>query len=260
MDREILDACRDLTDAGEEGVLAVVVSATGSVPREAGAWMLVSARGTAGTVGGGALEKQVIDEAPAVLAAGEPQLLSFDLGQDLGMNCGGSVSVYLEPLLPAGRLVIFGGGHIGLALHNLAPQLGLQVVIVDERPEFSATDRFLGARTICALPAPAVQQLSIAGRDAVVVVTHQHRHDLAAVRAVIESRPGYLGMIGSRRKVKKTRAALEADGVAPDLLENLRAPVGLDLGGRTPGEIAVAIAAEIIALRSGRHIPAELSW
>ncbi len=260
MEREILEACRELTEAGETGVLAVVVSASGSVPREAGAWMLVSARGMTGTVGGGALEKRILDEAPGVLAAGVPQLFSFSLGQDLGMNCGGSVSVYLEPLLPAGRLVIFGGGHIGLALHRLSPLLGTRTVVVDERTEFSAAGRFPGARTICAMPAPAAEDLAIGGRDSVVVVTHQHCHDLDAVRAVIEARPGYLGMIGSRSKVKKTRDALLADGVPPELLGTLRAPVGLDLGGRTPGEIAVAIAAEIIALRSGRSIPAELSW
>jgi xanthine dehydrogenase accessory factor len=260
MDHEILEACRELTEAGGEGVLAVVVEAAGSVPREAGAWMLVAARGNTGTVGGGALEKRVVDLAPAVLSVGKPTLFHFDLGQDLGMNCGGSVAVYLEPLLPAGRLVIFGGGHIGLALHRLAPLLGLQAVIVDERPEYSAAGRFPGARTVCALPAPAAEQLAVTGRDSVVVLTHQHRHDLAAVRAVIEAGPAYLGMIGSRSKVQKTRAALLADGVPSDLLETLRAPVGLDLGGRTPGEIAVAIAAEIIALRSGRCIPTEISW
>ncbi len=260
MDREILEACRNLEEAGEEGVLAVVVSASGSVPREAGAWMLVSPHGVVGTVGGGALEKRILDEAPGVLAAGEPKLLSFSLGKDLGMNCGGSASVYLEPLLPAGRLVVFGGGHIGLALHRISPLLGIQAVIVDERAEFSAADRFPGSRTICAMPAEAAGQLAIGPRDSVVVVTHQHRHDLDAVRAVIQTRPGYLGMIGSRAKVKKTRDALLADGVPPELLDILRAPVGLDLGGRTPGEIAVAIAAEIIALRSGRRIPAELSW
>lgn len=260
MDREILDACRELAAAGEEGVLAVVVAAAGSVPRGAGSWMLASSRGTVGTVGGGALEKRVLDDVPAVLASGEPRLLSFELGRDLGMNCGGSVTVYLEPLLPAGRLVIFGGGHIGLALHRLAPLLGLQPVIVDERAEYSAAGRFPGARTLCATPGSAAGQLAVGERDAVVVVTHQHRHDLEAVRAVIEARPAYLGMIGSRGKVRKTREALLADGVREELLRRLRAPVGLDLGGRTPGEIAVAIAAEIIALRSGRSIPMELSW
>jgi len=260
MNREILDACLALMEAGEEGVLAVVVEANGSVPREAGAWMLVTSRGLVGTVGGGALEKRVLDEAPDVLASGEPKLLTFNLGKDLGMSCGGSASVYLEPVLPAGRLVIFGGGHIGLALHRLAPMLGLQAVVVDERPEFSDAGRFPGARTVCALPIPAAGELRVGAEDAVVVVTHQHRHDLAAVRAVIASKPWYLGMIGSRSKVKKTHKTLLAEGVSSELLERLRAPVGLDLGGRTPGEIAVAIAAEIIALRSGRTIPAELSF
>lgn len=260
MDREILDACRDLDEAGEEGMLAVVVSTTGSVPRETGAWMLVAARGNVGTVGGGALEKRVLDLAPVLLASGEPKLFHFNLNKDLGMNCGGNVTLYLEPLLPAARLVIFGGGHIGKALHGLAPLLGLQAVIVDERPEFSAADRFPGARTVCDLPAAAAEALAVGRRDAVVVVTHQHRHDLDAVRAVIECRPAYLGMIGSRGKVRKTRDALLADGVPPERLETLRAPVGLDLGGRSPGEIAVAIAAEIIALRSGRTIPKDVSW
>jgi len=260
MDREILDACRELTEAGEEGVLAIVVESAGSVPRGAGAWMLVAVGGGVGTVGGGALEKRVIDEAPAVLAAGKPRLVTWRLGDDLGMNCGGNVSVYLEPLLGEGRLVIFGGGHIGKALHRLAPLLGLRVVIVDERAEFSGAERFPGARTVCALPAVAAEELAVGPRDAVLVVTHQHRHDLEAVRAVIEYRPAYLGMIGSRGKVRKTRDALLADGVTPELLETLRAPVGLDLGGRSPGEIAVAIAAEIIALRSGRTIPKGLSW
>lgn len=260
MDREILDACRDLDDAGEAGVLAVVVQAAGSVPRGAGAWMLVAPRGTVGTVGGGALEKRVIDEAPDVLAEGRPRLVTWHLGDDLEMNCGGSVSVYLEPRQPEGRLVIFGGGHIGKALHRLAPMLGLRAAIVDERPEFSAAARFPGARTVCDLPAAAAETLAVGRRDAVVVVTHQHRHDLDAVRAVIGRDPSYLGMIGSRSKVRKTREALEADGVSAERLAALRAPVGLDLGGRTPGEIAVAIAAEIIALRSGRTVPGDLSW
>lgn len=260
MDADFLRILREAVDNNETVVLVTVVEARGSTPREAGAKMLIFQDGrTFGTVGGGAIEKRVMEGAHKLFKEGGTRLIHCKLKEDLNMKCGGEVSVYLEKISGARRLVIFGGGHIGQALYTLSPLLGMTPVIVDERPEFCNPTRFPRAELLPLPPKDAVGRLNLDSRDHVVIVTHRHENDLESLRLVVGLPVGYLGMIGSRKKVAGTIETLRSEGTADEHLRRVRAPIGLNLGGRTPGEIAVAIAAEIIALSRGRKRD-ELEW
>ena len=260
MDREFMRALEEALEKNRCAVMATVVEAKGSVPREAGAKMLVFLDGgTFGTVGGGAIEKRVIDEARKMMGEEGTRFLSLNLKQDLGMECGGEAKVYLESIRAAQRLVVFGGGHIGHALYALAPLMGMIPVIIDERAEFCNADRFPQAELHCKKPAKAMERLSLSPRDHVVIVTHRHVHDFECLKLVLSVDPAYVGMIGSRRKVAGTLDKLKAEGVPGEKIEQVHAPIGLNLGGRTPGEIAIAIAAEIIAVAHGKR-PDGFAW
>ena len=249
----MIRALWETVEQGRGAVLALVVGTQGSVPRKAGAKMLVHPDGTIqGTIGGGRLERRIIEEALRLLKGeGGARLLAFDLEKDLDMACGGSTKIYLEALSRMRRLVLFGGGHIGHALYTLWPLLGMTPVVVDERPEFCNETRFPAADLHPVLPGEAVERLGLGERDHVVIATHRHLRDLECLRRVIEHPVGYVGMIGSRKKAAATLDGLHSEGVAKDRLQRVHTPIGLNLGGRSPGEIAVAIAAEIIAVGHG---------
>ena len=268
--REIADAL----EHGIKGAWAVITDAGGSTPREPGSKMLIFEDGsTKGTIGGGSLEHETIKKALEIIVEdGKAVAITYNLKEDIGMECGGSVTVYVEPFSSLPRLLIFGGGHVGSALYSLCPLLGLSPVIVDDRPEFCTAEKFPGAKTICALPAQALNSegtgkplLTLNEEDFAVVMTYKHAHDFEAVAAVLAQGDGhnlpvrYLGVIGSRKKVAKLKENLKEKGFIDELIAKLNTPVGLNLGGRSPGEIAVSIAAEMIAVRYGKNKD-ELGW
>jgi xanthine dehydrogenase accessory factor len=239
--------------SGSGGVVATVVSAGGSTPRGAGAKMIVYPDGrTLGTVGGGAVEADVIAKARALVDSSEPELLSFDLGGDVGMACGGEMSVFLEPIAGAPRVAVIGGGHVGQAVAAVARQAGFRVTVVDDRREVVSVERFPTAdRRLVGGVELLAGDLPIDESSFVVIVTRGHRYDKEWLRGVIALRPGYLGMIGSAEKVRRTFEELEREGVPKSALEDIHAPIGIDIGAETPDEIAVSVVAEIIAVRHG---------
>ncbi len=251
MSIRILESAIDRARQGEPVALVTVVESSGSVPGKTGFRMLVTPTATDGTVGGGALEKEAIREARELLAGrGSARTVRIKVS-DIDMQCGGEVVLLIEPLAAACPAWIFGGGHIAQALAPLAVAAGFGVTVVDHRPEFADPPRFGGrARTICGDYAEAARRIP-AGAF-VVIVTHGHSHDTEVLleAARIEPRLPYIGMIGSRHKVAETRRRLAEAGVDPG--PNLYTPVGLDLGGDTPGEIAVAIVSEMLGVRHGR--------
>ncbi|MFH2001013.1 MAG: XdhC family protein [Planctomycetota bacterium] len=257
MNMEFLTRLAEAIASGRGVVMATVVEVKGSGPREAGARMLVFGDGSiAGTVGGGAIEKRVVEEAENLLNTGkegETRFFSFNLKEDLGMECGGETKVFLEAVKSLKRLVIFGGGHIGKALYDLSPLLGMAPVMVDARAEFCSTERFPHAERFACTPEQAAEKLCLGARDHVVIVTHRHLNDYDCLRLVVEYPVAYIGMIGSRQKVSKTLKRLRDDGVPAETIKRVCAPVGLNLGGRSPGEIAISIAAEIISIAQGKE-------
>jgi xanthine dehydrogenase accessory factor len=247
MTMEMLRETLERLGNGEDVVLVTVVAVAGSVPPRVGFRMAVAAGDATGTVGGGALEAEAIRAARALLAGGGPARLERIDVATLGMTCGGEVTMFLEPFRSAPRLWIFGGGHIGRALVPMAAAAGFSVTVADNRPEYADPTRFPeAARAVCA---PYEESVGMVPAGAfVVILTHGHAHDEEVLAAMtrMEPRLPYVGMIGSSRKIAQALAGIRATGVDPG--PDVYAPIGLDLGGDTPGEIAVAIAAQLLGV------------
>jgi xanthine dehydrogenase accessory factor len=266
-DGELYRKMAALSDAGDSFVLVTIVDAQGSTPRKTGAKMLVLSDGTTlGTVGGGKIEHQATQDAVEALREGTSRLVPYGLRSEgehaLGMACGGEASVFLEVHIPVRTLVIVGAGHIAQKLCPMARLLDFRVVVVDDRPDFAVAERLPDAEAvILGDPAETASLVTIDRWTAAVIVTHGHVHDEAALASVLGTEAAFIGMIGSRAKVRAVFAHLEAGGVSRDALARVHSPVGLDLGGETPGEISLSIMAQIVALSHGRggdHLPGVL--
>jgi xanthine dehydrogenase accessory factor len=252
---DLLDDLATLRQGGGRAVLATVVAAQGSTPRKAGARLLVLADGTLrGTVGGGAVERHVIDLAQALLPGGEATLVTIDLTVDLGMACGGRMTVFLEPVGDAAPLLLFGAGHIGLEVCDLASRCGFAVTVVDARDALRTPERFpRAARLRADADAAGMAALLGAGRadeTYVIIATHAHGLDRDLAAAALPLGPRYLGVIGSQRKSATLREHLRTQGADAAAVARLRCPMGLPIGGQTPVEIALSIVAELVAERS----------
>jgi xanthine dehydrogenase accessory factor len=205
----------------------------------------------------------VLEEARAMFAAGAPgaagaddarrgRLLALNLTADLGMCCGGFVKVFLERVTMPARLVVLGAGHIARPLVELAARVGFVVTVVDEREAWARAERFPDAKAVvCDDAEAAVGELALDTDTAVVVVTHSHPLDQALVRALTGSRAGFFGLVGSENKRRRFVARLVAQGVDEDKLALLRSPLGVNIGAKTPEEIALSIVAELVAWRRG---------
>ncbi|MEW5849511.1 MAG: xanthine dehydrogenase accessory protein XdhC [Myxococcota bacterium] len=247
-----------LERSGGRGVLVTVVDARGSTPRKAGARMLVLEDGTAeGTVGGGAVEHQAMQSAKEVLKAGEPRFVEVHLGQELGMCCGGTMRLYLEPLGVAVPFILLGGGHVAKACAAILPSVGFAVHVADGRDGFATEARFpLAATRLDGLDHEDLEKLPFGPNAFVLVTTHDHQLDQKLVEMCLRRPARWLGMIGSRRKALKTRERCLHKGFTSEELARLRSPVGLDLGAETPEEIAISIVSEVLHLRRRGEAPA----
>jgi len=253
-DIDIYEEIIRIKKEGEEAALATVISAGGSTPREEGAKMLVRADGSIlGTIGGGGLEARIMKESAEVIRTGEPRHLSFRLTEkeELGALCGGDVEVFIEPIVSAPTLYIFGGGHIGLPLAKMAKLVGFRIVIIDDRPEFANPERFPEAQlTLVEDYSLAVfSKLKIDKSSYIVIVTHGHKGDEAVLEEALATKARYIGMIGSRAKVKTVFSHLLAKGISQELLDKVHSPIGLAIHAETPEEIAASILAEIVKVR-----------
>jgi xanthine dehydrogenase accessory factor len=253
----VLAAAADALRRGEHVALITVVRANGSTPQRAGAKMLVFADGrTIGTIGGGCYESDAFWKAREALASGRPALLHYDLNDDFaeenGLVCGGQMDVHIDPLEPTPHLYILGAGHVGWHLARLAGDADFRIHVIDDREKFANLERFPGAHEIIAEPIPTwLDRTELPASAFVVVVTRGHRHDLDAMRALAPRSLKYVGLIGSRAKVRRIYDILLSEGLPIDCLDRVRSPIGLDIGAVTPAEIAVSILAELIAVRRG---------
>ena len=235
--------------------LATIISVRGSIPSFQSAKMLVRDDGSIlGTIGGGCVEAEVWQAARQVIETERPQTLSFDLNHDpkydTGLVCGGTLEIYIEPVLPVPHLYLFGGGHVALYVYKVARVAGFDVTVIDDREEYANRERFPEARDVYAEDFERVcAQLAPVADDYIVISTRGHKGDMRVLRWAAEQPVRYLGMIGSERKWLAIAKELEAEGIATEKLERVHSPVGLDIGAVTPEEIAVSIVAEMIAAR-----------
>ncbi|MBS1149527.1 MAG: Xanthine and dehydrogenase maturation factor, XdhC/CoxF family [Myxococcaceae bacterium] len=244
-----------LTEEGRPFVLATVIDTQGSTPQKPGSKMLVLEGGeTRGTVGGGAIEKQIVDAAAALLAEPEAQtrLIETHLTHDLGMCCGGKMRVFLEKHGAAARLFVFGAGHVARELANLAQHVGFKVEVIDERPEWAQPARFTDVKLTVRHPAEVARELPGGPDCFFCITTHDHPLDQACLEALLRKPAAYLGVIGSRRKAERFKLRLRAAGFTEAELEQVKSPMGVPIHALTPAEIAVSVVGELISARRAR--------
>jgi xanthine dehydrogenase accessory factor len=258
MNQEVFAAVAGALDRGEPAALVTIVSTTGSTPQRVGAKMLVFGDGRqVGTIGGGCYENDAFWKAREAITNRRPQLVHYELdddfAQETGLICGGQMSVYIEPIEPSPELYVVGAGHVGYHLANLAHEVGFRVHVVDDREKFANRERFPNAVEVLADDIPAwIERTPLPPHAYVVIVTRGHNNDLDALRALAPRDLRYLGLIGSRAKVARIYDQLVADNIPPNVLKQVHAPIGLDIGAVTPQEIAVSILAELIAVKHGK--------
>ena len=266
MNREVFAAVNDALERGEPAALVTIVSTTGSTPQRVGAKMVVFQDGrTVGTIGGGCYENDAFWKAREAINTRRPELihyeLSDDFAQETGLICGGQMDVYIEPIEPSPELYVIGAGHVGYHLARLAAEVGFRVHVVDDREKFANAERFPSAAEVVVDDIPSwIDRANLPSHAYAVIVTRGHTNDLEALRVLAPRQLRYLGLIGSRAKVARIYDALAADGMAPQALERVHAPIGLDIGAVTPQEIAVSILAELIAVKHGKEHAAALKW
>ncbi len=252
---DVLRRCLELLEGGRSLVQVTVLQASRGTPGKAGFKMLVAEDGSLhGTVGGGALERTAVEQARDVLASRENRLLELDLAS-IGMKCGGKVTLVLEYLAATRSFALFGGGHVNQALLPILESLGFRVTVFDSRPEILPALEKPGRTVVIgdyARLEGASQQL--AGTELCFIATHGHEHDFEVLRQLLQRSQSYryLGLIGSRGKVRATLKRLRELGIEPP--DCLYAPVGIPLGGDSAAEIAVSIAAEVVAVLHGSPV------
>ena len=255
---DVYEAVAEALKRGEPAALVTIIRAQGSTPQRVGAKMLVFPDGrTVGTIGGGCYENEAFWKARAAIETRQPTIekyeLADDIAEDSGLICGGQMEVYIEPLEPAPDLYLVGAGHVSYHLARAAHEVGFKLHIIDDREKFANSERFPHAEEIVVDSIPEwLTRTKLPAHAFAVILTRGHRHDLDAMRALAPKPIRYLGLIGSRAKVIRLSEALVAEGIAPDQLQRVHSPVGLDLGAITPQEIAVSILAEMIGVRYGK--------
>jgi xanthine dehydrogenase accessory factor len=337
--KKLLSSVLQWLNKGENVALATIIADSGSTPRGSGARMAVISDGSfAGTIGGGALEYRVQQMALDALARGESKSKSFCLApndkEDLGMVCGGDVTVYIqyissgdekarslfefavelfsqnidswivtditdetgwrmgiyaqgaenkntlpdlaqnkelfinkavqieisgrkyysEPLTRAGKVYVFGGGHIAQELVPLLSHLDFRCVLFDSLEKFANRELFPCAESVIIGDFNNISAgVSVTEKDYVVIVTRGHRSDSAVQAQAMKLKPHYIGVIGSRKKIETVAKKLLEQGFSQDEINSVHTPIGIDIKGDTPAEIAVSIAAELILVRANRY-------
>ena len=250
----IYQALAEIEKNNETAALCTVVTSQGSTPRHVGSKMLVYSDGRfIGTIGGGDMEHRVLDEAMIAMVEGQAQMIKYSMVDpsrgDVGV-CGGTVEVFVEPILPAPLVVVVGAGHVGKAVVHLAKWLGFRVAVSDDREEFCTPEAVPGADAYYPVPIEKLTEaFKVNRRTFFVLTTRGSNVDSVGLPSLLDSPAAYIGVIGSKRRWATTVKALKEKGVDAEKIARVHSPMGLELNAETPEEIAVSIMAEILMLR-----------
>jgi xanthine dehydrogenase accessory factor len=265
MNQEVFSALSEALQRGEEVALVTITSSTGSTPQRVGAKMLVYADGrTVGTIGGGCYENEAFWKAREAIKTRKPINLRYELNDDFaqenGLVCGGQMDIFVEPVEPSPELYVIGAGHVGFFVAKMAHEVAFKVHVVDDREKFANIERFGPGIDVIVDHIPTwLASHTLPPTAYVVIVTRGHTHDLDALRALVASPHRYIGLIGSKAKVKRIYDMLLEEGATKESLKAVHAPIGLDIGATTPQEIAVSILAEMIAVKHGKIADANVA-
>ncbi len=252
---DIFEEIARLRKSGRKAALATIINVQGSVPSYETSKILIRDDGSiVGTVGGGCVEADVWSTAQDVMREEKPRRLHFNLNEnpdaDQGLVCGGSLDIFIEPILATPTLYLFGGGHVSLSISKVASLAGFETIVVDDRPAFANKERFPEAlETYSGDWEQSFAQLQPNDFSYLVIATRGHKGDLTCLRWALATSARFIGMIGSKRKLIEFSKVLATEGVSQDQFERIHSPVGLAIGALTPGEIAVAVVAEMVTVR-----------
>ncbi len=238
----------DILKAGQVAAICTVVSTKGSSPLKAGAKMIVWENGKIfGTIGGGTLEQSTIEDAIRVINKRTPELISHDLNARHKMCCGGSMEIYIEPLMRLKKLFIFGGGHVGKAVAKHALDLDFEITLIDSRKEIFSDWSFSGYHTVIGDYPKMLPTLDYDDNTFIVIATPDHPTDNEVLAFCIRKPHRYLGMIGSKTKVATMKKNLMSEKIATEEeLNRIDMPIGIDIHAVTADEIAISIVARLI--------------
>lgn len=258
MSSHVIEFADRMLKGGFPVAIATLTESGRDTPGIPGSMMAVCGDGKqAGTIGGGTVEAKVVESCQAALEDPTAATIPFDYSLrengGLDMLCGGQVKGFITVVRPQRRLVIFGGGHVGQKLYEAGLAAGFSVWVVEDREEFSP--HFPKANFVLTDNlADTARELSADGENYIVIVTRGHAHDYTVLSAVASGHAAYIGMIGSRLKVKTLLKKLREQGTSRQVLDTIYSPIGLDIDDGTPGEIAIGIMAEIIAVKNKKPL------
>jgi len=261
---EIFTEAARLIEEGRRGALATIVAVRGSTPGKETAKLLVRDDGsTVGTVGGGCTEADIWRIAMEVITTEQSVHTTFRLtaatAAETGLLCGGEFDVFVEPIGNP-TVTIFGAGHIARSLVPILATLEYRTTVIDDRERFAHPDRFPDASEVRVQKFDhCLERVATGPNAALIIVTRGHQHDEEVLEQAIQTTAGYVGLIGSKGKIGAIKKNLMKRGATREVLDRVRAPIGLPIGSKTPEEIAVAIAAELIAHRRRRHLEVTVS-
>jgi len=259
MSVEIFEEALRSLRMGQKIAVCTVVEKAGAGPRGEGTKILVREDGESfGTIGGGAFERTLKEEAIKLIKEGKSKSLKFSLregeneeGIRTGLWCGGKMTVFVDVIEPKSKMVIVGSGHIALPTYKIGEILGFDITVVDNNFDTATKDRFPNAKIICRENyEDALKEVEVDKNSHVVIVYGEPMFDLAALRRFVNEEVAFLGILGSPGKIAKLKEMLKKEGVSAEKIEKIKGPIGLAIGAKTPEEIAVSIMAELIKQRS----------
>jgi len=256
MNELIYNKIHEILQSGDTAALCTIVASSGSAPRHEGTKMLVFSDGSfMGTVGGGEVEDLVFQEAFDTILTQKNKVLKYTMVDpnrgDPGV-CGGTVDIFVEPILPNAKVIVIGGGHVGNAIVRLAKYLGFRVAVSDDRKEFCTPEANPDADEFYPVSMKdLVNKTKITASTYLILATRGSNVDVAGLAPLLDTPAAFIGVIGSKRRWAFTRKGLLEQGVTEENLLKIHSPVGLELNAETPEEIAVSIMAEIIMLKNG---------
>lgn len=244
----------DLLKSRKRFVVATIVETKGSTPQEAGAKMIIHSDGSFDfTIGGGTFEAEVIRDALTVLQKNSTEIREYKLTKsELGMYCQGLARVMLETCSPRPQMLILGGGHVGQALSRITAATGIfRVVVADDRKEYANRKKHPAADLVVFTDRDYKKGIpDIDPETYVVIVTRCHATDKVIIKNLAGKKPAYIGLIGSKPKIKQFHRELLEEGVSSRFLDSIHAPIGISIGGKEPAEVALSILAQVVQVKN----------
>lgn len=258
-------ALKDIEN-GKELAIATITKSEGSTPRGRGTVMAVLKDGSIhGTIGGGALEKHVIELCLEAISEGQSKAVSLPLNtKGIEMICGGEVEVFIDVYKINPKLLIIGGGHVGYAIYQIASLLDFDIVVFEDRKEFLTPERFpLAKELVLGDVKERLKEYKIDNNTYIVVASRGHKYDEESLEAVVESEARYIGAMGSKKKIITLMKSLREKGISEENLNKIYAPIGLDISSGSPEEIGMSIMSEILLVKNNgnlRHMKEGLEY